>query len=218
MGAISIPAGSDSGEAGRLEAATHTSMQTFALSRVILVFFGLIILFFVLLELPWTAFRLSHYGTTGWALSSKPKRSYKQSPNQDVASSTSISAAALPRRIGRLPHAIPTFIVPKVNLSIPQVTLLLFAFVLVMIASFANSNWLNDSTRTGYVAITLVPCVIALGNKVCKPSQPPLHYLVVINLLGINLVQVFGVGTFLAVGYASVCTNYWSIPSTVELI
>jgi hypothetical protein len=168
MGAISIPAGSDPGDAGRLEAATHTSMQTFALSRVILVFFGLIVLSFVLLELPWTAFRLSHYGAAGWALSSKTKRNHKQSPtrsNQDVASNTSISAAVLPRRIGRLPHAIPTFVVPKVNLSLPQVTLLLFAFVLVMIASFVNSNWLNDSTRTGYIAITLVPCVIVLGNK-----------------------------------------------------
>lgn len=168
MGAISIPAGSDPGDAGRLEAATHTSMQTFTLSRVVLVFFGIIVLSFVLLEFPWTAFRLSHYGATGWAFSSKPKRNHNFSSaqsHQDVAGTSYISAATLPRRIGRLPHAIPTYIVPKVNLSLAQVVVLLLAFVLVMIASFVNSNWLTDSTRTGYIAITLVPCVIALGNK-----------------------------------------------------
>jgi len=173
MGAISVPTGQDPADAERLKAATHTTLETFALSRVILVFFGIIVFTFVLLELPWTAFRLRHYGAIGWAFSSKPKPNHKQSStrsNHDAADNTYTYAAALPRRIGRLPHFIPNYVVPKVNLSLPQVSMLLLAFVLITIASFANSNWLTDSSRSGYVAITLVPCVIALGNKASNLS------------------------------------------------
>ncbi|KAF8322745.1 hypothetical protein DL93DRAFT_1057146 [Clavulina sp. PMI_390] len=193
MGGISIPAGSDTSDSQRLESATHTSAETYALSRVILVGFGLVVFAFMLLELPWTGFRLSHYGATGWALSSSsPKRRESKrnsgllkapsAPNTGYPSlpHTRPSFTALPRRIGRLPIALPTYIVPRLNLSLAQTILIGIAFILVIIASFTNSNWLTDSTRTGYIAITLVPCVITLGNK------------------------VFGVGTFLSVGYAAI--------------
>lgn len=174
MGAISVPAGSDSGDASRLESATHTTPETIALSRVMLVFFGIAVLGFLLLELPWTAFRLNHHGLTGWALSSKLKRNHKPSTTFLTKKTDDVVPTAapmgLPRRIGRLPLALPTYMVPRFNLSIPQFALLVVAFVLVTIASFAGSNWLHDSTRTGYVAITLVPCVIALGNKVRNAS------------------------------------------------
>lgn len=170
MGAISVPAGSDSSDTLRLETATHTSPETIALSRVMLVFFGLSVLGFLLLELPWTTFRLNHYGLTGWALSSKPKHNDKRTTTMIMKKTDDVVPSAapmgLPRRIGRLPLALPTYMVPRFNLSIPQFALLVVAFVLVTVASFAGSNWLKDSTRTGYVAITLVPCVIALGNKV----------------------------------------------------
>lgn len=174
MGAISIPAGSDAGDAARLHSATTTSLETYALSRVILVFFGLVVLAFALLELPWTAFRMRHYGATGWALSSSSRDIKHDRKSKSLNSPLpNASSASLPRRIGRLPIALPTYIVPHLNLSLAQTSLLVIAFVLVIITSFTHSNWLTDSTRTGYVAITLVPCVIALGNKVRTcPNNP----------------------------------------------
>ena len=49
---------------------------------------------------------------------------------------------------------------------IPKAFLLAITILVVLLASFVGSNVLTDSTRTGYVAITAVPCVITLGNKV----------------------------------------------------
>ena len=181
MGAITIPAGSNSPDAERLHNATTISDDTFAVSNVIVLSFILISLGFALFSLPWTFFRLQHAGwLTGFRLSSKqpapmptkhrvlPGRLY---PDTDVD---------LPRRIGRLPLALPTYIIPFINLSVPQAFLLVITTLVVLLASFVGSNALTDSTRTGYVAVTIVPCVIMLGNK------------------------VFGLGTILQVGYASV--------------
>lgn len=186
MGAIDVPAGLDPSQSARLEGATTTSQETFALSSFLLIAFSFVVLCFALSHLPWTYFRIQHNGFSGWSLSSSPapiKRArsilggHKHHEDRDAAS----IAAALPKRRGKFPFAVlSTVTIPRIGLSVPQATLLVIAIVIITIACFAGSNYLTDSTRTGYVAITLVPCVILLGNK------------------------VFGVGTITQVGYASV--------------
>lgn len=173
----------DSGDTARLEHATTTTPETYAVAHSLLICFGLVLLCFFLLELPWTAFRLSHFGpTTGWTLSSSPpKRLSKHyasaEKNTDVKALTqrAASGSALPRRLARLPFALPTYAVPLIGLSLAQTLLLLIAFVILTIASFLNSNLITDSTRTGYVGMSLVPLVISLGNKVrglrCLPPS-----------------------------------------------
>lgn len=186
MGAIDVPAGLDPSQSARLEGATTTSQETFALSSFLLIAFSFVVLCFALSHLPWSYFRIQHHGFSGWSLSSSPapiKRArsilggHKHHEDRDAAS----IAAALPKRRGKFPFAVlSTVTIPRIGLSVPQATLLVIAIVIITIACFAGSNYLTDSTRTGYVAITLVPCVILLGNK------------------------VFGVGTITQVGYASV--------------
>lgn len=190
MGAIDVPTGLDSTQTTRLEDATATTQETFALSSFLLISFSLVILCFALRHLPWTCFRFQLHGFTGWSLSSSSaptKRAarsifggHKHHDDRELDVAARITSS-LPRRSGHLPFAaLSTIVIPRLEISVPQATLLVIAIVFVTIASFSGSNYLTDSTRTGYVAITLVPCVIALGNK------------------------VFGVGTILQVGYASV--------------
>ncbi|KAF8340632.1 uncharacterized protein EI90DRAFT_3117135 [Cantharellus anzutake] len=181
MGAITVPPVTNPTDAERLRNATTTSDDTFAVSHALIVLFVLFSLAFALFALPWTFSRLQHAGwLVGFRLSSRPPAPVptknrvvpgKPHPETDIS---------LPRRIGRLPLALPTYVIPYVKLSVPQAFLLATTTLVVFLASFVGSNVMTDSTRTGYVAITLVPCVIMLGNK------------------------VFGLGTILQVGYATI--------------
>ncbi len=190
MGAITIPAGSNSADAERLHSATTTSDDTFAASNAIILSFVFISLGFALFYLPWTFIRLQHAGwLTGFRLSSKQPAPVPTKDRVLPGRPLLDTNVNLPQRIGRLPFALPTYVIPYMNLSVPQAFLLATTTFVVLLASFVGSNVITDSTRTGYIAITLLPCVIMLGNK------------------------VFGLGTILQVGYASVRCNILKLSS-----
>ncbi|KAF9506872.1 hypothetical protein BS47DRAFT_368451 [Hydnum rufescens UP504] len=174
MGAISIPAGSDPLDISRFHIATTTTSDTLSASNALIIAFILVVLAYALINLPWTFFRLQHTGwLTGWSLSSKPIPAPTRCPHPNATDMG-------PQSIGHLSLGFPSYMIPRINLTTSQFFVLLATTAIITAACFTNSNVITDSTRTGYIAITLVPCVIALGNK------------------------VFGVGSIVQVGYASV--------------
>ncbi|KAF9506869.1 hypothetical protein BS47DRAFT_1489162 [Hydnum rufescens UP504] len=177
MGAISIPAGSDPLDISRLHIARTTTRDTLSASNALIIAFILVVLAYALINLPWTFFRLQHAGwLTGWSLSSKPIPAPTRCPHPDYPNAN----MGPPQSIGHLPLGNPSYMIPRINLTASQFFVLLATTIVITVACFTNSNVITDSTRTGYIAITLLPCVIGLGNK------------------------VFGVGSIVQVGYASV--------------
>ena len=156
MGAIDVPAGLDPSQSARLEGATTTSQETFALSSFLLIAFSFVVLCFALSHLPWSYFRIQHHGFSGWSLSSSPapiKRArsilggHKHHEDRDAAS----IAAALPKRRGKFPFAVlSTVTIPRIGLSVPQATLLVIAIVIITIACFAGEQ-LFDGLYTYWI-------------------------------------------------------------------